>query len=180
METMNLRTDKGSQIGSSSWIENYYDKIYPVILRMVANEEVAKDLTQEAFLRAWEKRSSFRGDSNLGTWLYRIAVNVTLTYLGKNKKVSQHPIEESILPDKREGIHKKLERMNECDLVRQAIQDLPPAYRITVIMHYYEDKKLDQIAKLTGISKGTAAWRLYKARNMLNKNLRAMGVFSEV
>jgi RNA polymerase sigma-70 factor (ECF subfamily) len=178
MEAVNLRSNQKSTSTCSDWVDQYYDRIYPVILRMVSNEDIAKDLTQDAFLRAWEKRDTFRGDSEVGTWLYRIAVNVTLTYLTKNKRMSDTPIDEAILPDGRESIQRKLEKNQDGNLIRQSVEELPDAYKLVIIMHYYEDMKLEQIAKITGISKGTAAWRLFKARNMLTASLRAKGIVS--
>ncbi len=173
---MNLETRKESQTMGSEWVDKYYDRIYPVILRMVANEEIAKDLTQDAFLRAWEKRKSFRGDSNIGTWLYRIAVNITLTYIAKNKRYSTLEIEESLIPAGGEGIQREVERKSESVIIKEAILKLPPAYRMTLIMHYYDDMKLEEIASASGISRGTAAWRLFKARRMIAGNLHAGGI----
>ena len=173
---MNLRIEKESQTMGSEWVDNYYDRIYPVILRMVANEEIAKDLTQEVFLRAWEKRRSFRGDSNVGTWLYRIAVNITLTYIAKNKRYSTLEIEESLIPARGEGIQRKTEQKGESGIIKEAILKLPPTYRMALIMHYYDGMKLSEIASVSGISRGTAAWRLFKARKMIAGNLRAEGL----
>jgi len=143
---------------------------------MTANEEIAKDLTQDTFLKAWEKRDSFRGDADIGTWLYRIAVNITLTYIGKNKRCSTTGIEESILPSKEEGMLRKEERRSEGVIVKRAIAKLPANYRMALIMHYYDDMKLEDIARASGISKGTAAWRLFKARQMISGNLKAEGI----
>lgn len=176
MSTTNTRTEQAANLDSASWIDDYYDRVYPIVLRMVANEDTAKDLTQEVFLRAWEKRDSFRGDSDIGTWLYRIAVNVTLTYLSRNKNKPTSELDESLLADDSDGVHRKLEEADDSLLVRQAIQELPPPYRVSIIMHYYEDMKIDQIAKVLGISKGTVAWRLFKARSILFGTLRAKGI----
>ena len=176
MNATNVRTDQTKNIDSASWVDDYYDRVYPIVLRMVANEDMAKDLTQEVFLRAWEKRESFRGDADIGTWLYRIAVNVTLTYLSRNKNKPPSELDESILADDRDGVHRKLEEADDSNLVKQAVQDLPPHYRISIIMHYYEDMKIDQIAQTLGISKGTVAWRLFKARSILFGSLRAKGI----
>ena len=173
---MDLRTRKESHLTATDWVDKYYDRIYPVILRMVANEEVAKDLTQDAFLKAWEKREFFRGDADIGTWLYRIAVNITLTYISKNKRYPTTDIEDSILPSKEEGMQQKAERRSEGVIVKRVISQLPKNYRMALIMHYYEDMKLEDIARVSGISKGTAAWRLFKARKMISGNLKAEGI----
>ena len=173
---MKLGTEKKTETKSSEWVDKYYDRIYPVVLRMVANEETAKDLTQESFLRAWEKKESFRGDSEVGTWLYRIAVNVTLTYLGRNKRISFCGIEESAIPEQSDGIQRRMEKRDEGSVVREMISELPPTYRMALIMHYYEDMKLEDIAAVSGISKGTAAWRLFRARKMIQTKLKSRGL----
>ena len=173
---MNLKTGIEKQTVCGSMVDKYYDRIYPVVLRMVANEEIAKDLTQDVFLKAWENREKFRGDSDPGTWLYRIGVNVTLTWLDKQKRIQSTPLEENYLPDDKPGTQSKLEKHDDHTAVRNAVSSLNPKFRLVLIMHYYEDMKIDRIADILKISRGTVAWRLFRARKLIEKHLLRSGI----
>jgi RNA polymerase sigma-70 factor (ECF subfamily) len=173
---MDLKTGTEKQTLSGSMVDKYYDRIYPVVYRMVANEEIAKDLTQDVFLKAWENREKFRGDSDPGTWLYRIGVNVTLTWLDKQKRTQPTSLEETCLPDNKPGAQSKLEKHDDHIAVRNAVSSLSPKFKLVLIMHYYEDMKIDQIADILKISRGTVAWRLFRARKLIEKQLLRSGI----
>ena len=151
-----------------------FDMIYPTLLRMTGNHETALDLTQEAFLRAWEKMDEFEGRSNFSTWLYRIAVNTTLNHLRRAKKIIYTEIDPAIiandLPDER------VEERFEMASIREAVLALPPNLRVCVVLHYFEHKPVNEIAEILGIARGTAAWRLHMARKKLKVELKTRGI----
>ncbi len=151
-----------------------FDLVFPVLLRMTGNRELARDLTQETFLKAWEKRDSFEGRSNLSTWLYRIAVNLALNHLKRAKRIIYTELEPSVIAD---GLaDDRVEDRFEIAAVRESVMALPPKLRVCVVLHYFESKPLDEIARILGIARGTAGWRLNIARKRLKGELGRRGI----
>ena len=155
-------------------ISGCFELIFPTLLRLTGNRETALDLTQETFLRGWEKMDSFEGRSNISTWLYRIAVNLALNHLRRNKKITYTEIEPSAIAG--ELPENMIEKRFEMASVRESVLSLPVNLRACVVLHYYEAKPVDEIADILGIPRGTAAWRLHCARKKLKAELRRRGV----
>ncbi len=145
-------------------------RIYALCLRMVADPARAEDLTQEAFVRAWQKLRSFRARSAFGTWLHRLSVNVVLGELRSRKPWESQgaPIEASEpgLPARR-----RRDPVGAVDLER-AIGDLPPQARTVFVLHDVEGYKHREIASMIGLAEGTCKAHLHRARKLLRKALR--------
>jgi RNA polymerase sigma-70 factor (ECF subfamily) len=151
-----------------------FDLIFPTLLRMTGNRETALDLTQDTFLKAWEKMNGFEARSSFSTWLYRIAVNLTLNHLKRSKKVIYTEIDPALIA---EGLpDESIEKRFEMAAVRESVLSLPPNLRACVVLHYFEAKPLDEIADILGIARGTAAWRLHVARKQLKVELKRGGI----
>ena len=102
-------------------MEAHQDRIFAVCLRILANRENALDATQETFLTAFRKAHQFQGNSALGTWLYRIAVNTCLNFRASRKPEAQELPD--ALPDPRRGVSAVLESEEEGRRVREAVRD---------------------------------------------------------
>ena len=160
-----------AQTGDLEAFEQLYrrhlDRVYGLCLRMVANRGWAEDLTQEAFVRAWQKMSSFHGRSAFGTWLYRLTVNVVLGELRSRKRREQRleavaeaaPQAASVSPGK--GV----------DLER-AIANLPQQARTVFVLYDVEGYRHREIATMIGLSEGTSKAHLHRARRLLREALR--------
>jgi len=151
-----------------------FDLIYPTLLRMTGNRETALDLTQETFLKAWEKRDSFEGRSSFSTWVYRIGVNLTLNYLRRMRKVVYTEIDPSVII--RELPEEKADDRFMMAAIRESIMSLQPNLRVCIILHYYDSKSVDEISEVLGIARGTAGWRLHSARKKLKRELKQRGI----
>ena len=151
-----------------------FDLIYPTLLRMTGNRETALDLTQETFLRAWEKMDAFEGRSSFSTWLYRIAVNLALNHLRRSKKITYTEIEPSIIA--KELPEDRAEERFEMAAIREAVLTLSPNLRACIVLHYFESKPVEEIAGILGIARGTAAWRLHRARKKLKVEFKRRGI----
>lgn len=145
-------------------------RIYALCLRMAGNRSAAEDLTQEAFVRAWEKLGTFRGDSAFGTWLWRLAVNVALTRL---KKKAWEIVEEGGRATA--GIHESA-GAGRSDLrlrldLEEAIAKLPEASRMVFVLHDVEGYRHQEIAEQAEIAVGTSKAHLHRARSLLRRML---------
>jgi RNA polymerase sigma-70 factor (ECF subfamily) len=144
-------------------------RLYNLVLRMAGSTQEAEDLLQEVFLHAHRKLGSFRGDSSLGTWLYRLAVNHCLDFLrGRQAKMTR--VTDS-LDD--EGAEEPAAvaptiptAVSRLDLER-AIARLPPGCRAAFILHDVEGFEHHEVAKLMGVSEGTSKSQVHKARMKL-------------
>ena len=138
---------------------------------MTRDETLARDFTQDAFVRAFEKIGDFRGDASLATWLHAIAVSVILNGLKKVKRIRSREEGMDELPDRQE-----VRREAEPDLkqrLQAAIDDLPDGYRMVFVMHDVEGYTHEEIAAALGIQPGTSKAQLFRARGKLRDALAA-------
>jgi RNA polymerase sigma-70 factor (ECF subfamily) len=157
-------------------VERHRRHVYQLCYRFVGNHEDASDLAQDVFIRAYRGLPKFKGQSSLGTWLYRIAVNVSLNRVGA--KVPQpEPLDPLLLGnDGRAVSHDEdavdvLLRNERAEQVRAAIARLPKKQRATLILRVYHDLPHEQIAAILGSSVGAAKANLCHALSNLKKLL---------
>jgi RNA polymerase sigma-70 factor (ECF subfamily) len=171
------RSREGDLKAFDELVSRYKDRIYRITYQMTSNHEDANDLAQEAFIRAFRSIGKFRGQSSFYTWIYRIAVNLTLNFLkkaGKRKNFSLDDTESSIhrdpvlvdlfhdeTPARGAGINELRQK------IHAALQELTPNHRAVVVMHDIENMTHGQIAKILGINEGTVRSRLFYARREL-------------
>ena len=149
-------------------------RLYNLIVRMVASAETAEDLLQEVFLTAYRKVGSFRGDSSLGTWLYRMAVNHCLDYLrGRHSKMAKttDSLEDEGVVEPQAAAALVASSISRLDLER-AIAQLPEGCRTAFVLHDVEGFEHNEIARLLGISEGTSKSQVHKARMKLRSMLK--------
>lgn len=148
----------------------YSGRTYALCLRMCGNPSRAEELAQDAFVRAWEKLKSFRGDSRFGTWLHRLTVNVVLTEARSRgrREARVVPVEDpGALPvaaaDPTPGLHVDLE---------EAVAALPEGARAVFVLHDIEGYRHQDIAEMTGSAVGTCKAQLFRARRLLREKLQ--------
>jgi RNA polymerase sigma-70 factor, ECF subfamily len=152
-------------------IKEYRERIFLVILRFVKNREDAKDLTQEAFIRAYRSRDSFRGESGIYTWLYKIAINLAINYKKRGRLSSFSSLDD--LPEL-SGMDDPSDNILNTELSKQiddAIATLPPRQKAVFILHYYEEKPHAEIANLLGITEGAVKAHFHQAIRKLRSEL---------
>ena len=149
-------------------------RLYTLVIRMVASADIAEDLLQEVFLTAYRKIGGFRGDSSLGTWLYRMAVNHCLDFLrGRQNKMARttDSLDEDGMTEPATPAPAVSSPISQLDLER-AIARLPEGCRTAFVLHDVEGFQHHEIAKLLGISEGTSKSQVHKARMKLRALLR--------
>jgi RNA polymerase sigma-70 factor (ECF subfamily) len=139
----------------TSIIRKYQEKLYWHVRRMVIEHEDANDVLQNVFIRVWNALENFREDSQLYTWLYRIATNESLTFLEQQKKRSSVP-----LGDVESGLENKIKADKDFDAsklewkLQLAIQQLPEKQRIVFGLRYYDEMPYEEMAKVLETSEG--------------------------
>jgi RNA polymerase sigma-70 factor (ECF subfamily) len=145
------------------------DRIYALCLRMSGDPTTAQELTQDVFVRCWERIGSFRGDSRFGTWLHRVAVNVVLEHT-RTRNRREARVEPTDDPDLLGGGGKERHDDTRMDL-EQAVGQLPPKARTVFILHDIEGYRHREIAEMTGSAPGTLRAQLHRARQLLMEAL---------
>jgi RNA polymerase sigma-70 factor (ECF subfamily) len=147
----------------------HVDRIYRLSWRMAGDETLARDFTQDTFIRAFERLADFRGDSSFATWLHSIAVSVCLNGLKKVKRIHGRELGGDELPEVAIPV-----REAEPDLkvrLRRAIEGLPDGYRTVFVLHDVEGYTHEEIAAQLGIQPGTSKAQLFRARARLRTEL---------
>lgn len=136
-------------------VRRYQKRIYWVARRMVKRHEDADDIAQDVFVKAYTALANFRGDSNIYTWLYRIAVNLSINHIRKQKVRNAVDIDDYLpfLSKDAEQASGMMRREN-ISLIEEAIGTLPEKQRAVFIMRYYDEMPYEQISSILGTSVG--------------------------
>ena len=153
-------------------VERHRRAVYQCCYRFVNNHEDASDLAQDAFVRAWKGVGNFKGQAALSTWLYRIAVNVSLNRLSVKTPINVPVDTTEQFEDVRiEGAQQTLLREERAVAVRKAIANLPEKQRATLILRTYHELSHQEIADVLGSSVGAVKANFFHALNNLKKIL---------
>jgi len=163
------RAQGGDSEAFATLFHAHKGRVYSVCMRMTNNTAQAEDLTQDAFLQVFRKLSTFKGDSALSTWLYRIAVNTVLMHFRK-KALKQISLDEPSSQDARQVRREygnrdgRLSGTVDRIALTRAIKDLPAGYRQIFLLHEIEGYEHQEIARLLDCSVGNSKSQLHKAK----------------
>ena len=149
-----------------------YDATYTLAYRLTGNEEDARDVVQDAYLRAYRGIGNFRGDARVTTWLYRITANCASTHLGGRRRHRHEPLDTDVDLIDVAPAADPVDRAVAADLrvtVEQAVAELPPRLRAVVVLRDVYDLSHEAIAAELGISETAAKVRLHRARRKLRE-----------
>jgi len=158
-------------------VSRYQDRLFNTLLRFLGNAEDARDVLQEAFLNAYLALESFKGDSQLYTWLYRIAMNTAMTHKRKervalSKRISRPDAAEE--PADHSAYNRpesNMVRSEEGQRVQNALGKLSPEHRLVLILKDMDGQKYEEMAEALGVPIGTVRSRLHRARLELRELL---------
>jgi RNA polymerase sigma-70 factor (ECF subfamily) len=167
---------KGELAAFEELVARHRDKIYARAFSMVRNEDEALDLSQEAWVKSWQRLKQFQGQSSFGTWMTRIVINLCLDQLRKRKRQRTESIEE--MDEEHGGVERQMpvvtvnptEGMERTELrqkIDQALAQLSYEHRTVLILHEFEEMEYKLIAKEMGCSIGTVMSRLFYARRKM-------------
>jgi RNA polymerase sigma-70 factor, ECF subfamily len=165
-------------------VTQYSANIYAVLMRLTEDEEEARDLTQETFLSALKAIKNFRGEADLKTWLYRIAVNESrnrfrwwkrrhrssIVSLDAENPHNQMPLSESLSDTSENPEAETLRRERECAL-RQALNELPTNFREVIVLRDLEGLSYEEVATALETNVGTVKSRIARGREELRRKL---------
>jgi RNA polymerase sigma-70 factor, ECF subfamily len=146
----------------------HVDRVYSLCARMLADQALAEEVTQDVFVRVWDKLPGFRGDSLLSTWIHRVATSVVLTRrkVDATRHGRQDPAEDAIdfLPSMPAPVGDRMD-------LEAAIAALPPSARRIFVLHDIEGFTHEEIAEQLGITSGGSKAQLHRARMLLRAAL---------
>ena len=177
------RYRNGDSAAFDAIVRRYKDRVFNAVYRYLGNREDALEVTQDTFIRAYERLEGFRGDAQLFTWLYRIATNLARNRLRDGHRKGR---------DLGQSLEALVEKSNmaaatptpgseamahETEAVlQQCLEELPEVYRMTFILRVIEDLDYDAIAAIMDCPRGTVKSRLNQARTLLRKRLVELSV----
>lgn len=167
---------RGDMRAFEELVGRHRDKVYARAFSMIRNEEDAIDLSQEAWVKAWQRLKQFQGDSSFLTWMTRIVINLCLDKLRKQKRERAESIEN--LEEESGGVERQMpmvtinptERLERSELrqrIDKALGQLSYEHRTVLILHEFEDLEYKEIAKRMQCSIGTVMSRLFYARRKM-------------
>jgi RNA polymerase sigma-70 factor (ECF subfamily) len=159
-------------------VRRFQEKIYHTILSLTRNPQDANDLAQETFMHAYRSLRNFKQRSTFYTWIYRIAVNLTLNFLKRRKRAEKREVHvegysldvksaASNLSPERYSMKKELS-----EKLKEAIDSLPLTYRTSFVLVVFQGMTHTQAARILRCSENTVSWRMHKSRKMLKQKLK--------
>ncbi len=180
VERLKARDEQAFRI----FVEEYQNKVFRLIMGFVHDTYIAQDLTQDVFVKLWEKIPEWKsGNAKISTWLYRVAVNHAINYLKReNKKdyvsdisaftrVNDDGSVEIQIEDTLRNPHDNLENKELAIILRKAIKALPKKQRIAFVLSKYQNMSSKEIAEVMEISPGNVDVILHRAKKNLQKNI---------
>ncbi len=165
------------------FMKAYQDMVYTTALRLVANEAEAQDISQDVFLKAFERFDELNGSPTAGGWLRTVARNLSLNHLTRYRarwhffsEISRQEDEESDftanLPDPAPATD-TTDATERHQLLEEALQKLPPSQRVPLVLYHFEDMRYEDIAERLGVSLSKVKTDIHRGRQVLEKRLQA-------
>lgn len=173
----------GDMAAFEELVARHRDKIYARAFSMMRNEDEALDLSQEAWVKSWQRLQQFHGESSFGTWMTRIVINLCLDQLRRRKRQRTESIEE--MDEESGGVERQMpvvnvnptERLERGELrkrIDHALSQLSNEHRTVLVLHEFEEMEYKEIAKTMQCSIGTVMSRLFYARRKMASLLASL------
>jgi RNA polymerase sigma-70 factor, ECF subfamily len=172
-------SQQGNQDAFADLVQRHQRRVFNMSLRMLQDYEDADEITQEAFLAAWQGLPSFRGEACFTTWLYRITYHCCLRQLERRKRErslqvviqAEHILESA---NKENQIEDIIELHDQQTIVHEQIEKLPTKYRMVLILRHFQEMTYGEMADILAMPIGTIKTHLFRARNLLKERLLAL------
>ncbi|HUQ49350.1 MAG TPA: sigma-70 family RNA polymerase sigma factor [Terriglobales bacterium] len=187
-QALKIRMESKAQPAEASLLGDFDDlvltsqqRIFRILLGMVRDSELAENLTQESFIKAYENRHTFRGESTVTTWLTRIAINVARDHRRNQRarfwsslfgKPEAFDSAVALTPDRRSSQEQGMLAKESVSKVWEAAQELSHQQRAVFILRFAEEMTLEEIAEATGLKVGTVKMHLFRAVHMVRARVK--------
>lgn len=173
------QAQEGADLAFQAIFDEYQDRIYNCVYRLMGNAEDASDLTQETFLRAYAAIPKIQGELKVGPWLYRIATNLCMDQLRRRRLIRWEPWElfTSIFHPRqvaRDNPERDAVSRESRELVHRVLENLRPKYRACLVLREYDGMSCQEIADILGTSRSAVKSLLFRAREEFRETYQAM------
>jgi RNA polymerase sigma-70 factor, ECF subfamily len=182
MESFNQKSDidlindfkNGNELAFGEIVKRYQKRIYFIVKRMVESHDDTDDIIQDVFIKVYSSIKDFRGESNVYTWLYRIAVNYSINFLNRKKIKNFFRYDDLINPIVADDPKpdELLEKKERSAMIERAIQSLPKMQKMTFIMRYYDEMPYEEISKILKKSVGALKANYFHAFKKIEEFVR--------
>jgi RNA polymerase sigma-70 factor, ECF subfamily len=148
--------------------KTYWDRIFRLCMGFVNDYDAAQDLAQETFIIVWQKLDTFRNESSIGTWIFRIASNNCLRQIEKNKRFPKSELPVHIIEEKQTSLEPQIQFLYKC------IAELPETERIIISLEL-EDVRQTEIAKIVGLSETNTRVKIHRIKEKLTQKFKENG-----
>lgn len=168
-----MSSEKTREQGVRQMMDAYQSRLYWHIRRIVVDHDLAQDTLQDTFIKAYQNFHQFKQDSQLYTWLYRIATNESLQQLKKSKRMqkSDEDTEHHLQNLVADNVSAEAEEIQI--LLQKAIQSLPEKQKLVFTMRYYDDLPYEEISKILDMSVGTLKTNYHYAKQKVEEHIKA-------
>ncbi len=174
---------KGDQRAFKGLVTRHQGSVFHIVFRIVRDKEIANDLVQETFMKAFSSLKSYRSEYRFSTWLYKIAANSSIDHLRK-KRIQALSLDNPIktadgevtieVADYTHHPEQEMVRRERAVSIEEAINSLPEKYRRVIVARHKEEKSYEEIANELDLPVGTVKARIFRARELLKKRLRGI------
>lgn len=174
----------GDETAFGELMQAYHQRVYGILVGMVRNADDARDLSQQAWIKVWNKLHTFKGDADFYTWLYRVTTFVGLDFIRKRNRKREVDLLDEMEPDRDANVEvppsvmsrpDQAARKNEIrDEFAAALDTLSPEHRTALLLREVEGLSYDDIAKVMKCRRGTVMSRIYYARKSMQNKLREL------
>lgn len=172
----------GDEAAFGALMQAYYTRVYGLLKGIVRHEDDARDLSQQVWVKVWNKLDSFKGDSDFYTWLYRVATFAGLDFVRKRKRQREVELSEAMEPNRDADAVLPPSLTSRPDSAAQtaeiqtvferALETLSPEHRTALMLREVEGLSYDEIAQVTGCRRGTVMSRIFYARKSIQEQLK--------
>lgn len=159
-------------------VDRYKDKVYSLVFGILRNEENAKELAQDIFIKTFTALKKFRKESSFSTWIYRVAYNTAISETRKSKqrlKSFDDQLEQASSIVLSESIEAEEATKLRKELLHKAINQLQAEERLILMLYYFEEKTIEEISYSSGLSQSNVKVKLFRLRNKLKEIMTRLG-----
>lgn len=172
---------EGNEYAFQILVNRYQHKLVNYLNSLIHDYDLAVDLAQEAFIRVFRSRRSYRGKHQFSTWIYRIATNLAIDemrrrarrrgFFGSLPSFANHEDKSALIPDSRPNPERNLDQKEKNQALSQALRSLPTKYRFPFVLKEIQDLSYQEVAQILNLSTGTVKSRIHRSKKLLREKL---------